>query len=97
LAQLPTGITTAGSNLITVFPSNNNLLFVPVTSGSITEIIGNLTAGSAPFPAHNPGSTWTSITSFSHDNLITTVSNNTSGSAHIILNPISLGRRAIKY
>lgn len=86
LAQLPTGITTSGSNSISV-----------VSGVNVTQ---NASLGLNPAPA-SATSVWfggssTTVTS-TGTNTITATSNNTGGSAHSTLNPISLARRAIKY
>lgn len=83
LGQLPTGIS------VTITPGGGfpNIPLSSLGTSSI-QVTNSATANVAP--ANNSGS-WSSATS------LTGTSTNTSGAAHAILNPISLGRRAIKY
>lgn len=88
LAQLPTGINSAGNNSITVAPTTG--WNVPATQGGITGqrynngtgVLGN------NFPTSTSGGVgdWASI-GFNGTNTIGVTSNNTSGAAHNIVQP----------
>jgi microcystin-dependent protein len=87
LAQLPTGITASNATqTINVQTSNAAMMFggtpTTFTSGGPFTTYGNISEGAVISTGSNN---------------ISVTSNNTSGSAHPILGPISLGRRAIKY
>jgi microcystin-dependent protein len=83
LTQLPTGITSSGAVV------NAGGLNLPAVSGSILTVTVN--SGSSTVVPASPN-TWVNASLSA-----SVTSNNTSGAAHPILNPISLGRRAIKY
>ncbi len=88
LAQLPTGITSSGTNNITVLaPSSLNF----VVSSSIVN--NAVTSGSGP--ALN--SPLANSAGASGSNSISVTSNNTSGSAHPLIPPIGLVTKAIKF
>lgn len=76
LAQLPTGITSSGSNSVTV-TSNLNLAG---TSGNVS-VSGGATGVAAESPASS-NNTWTNVNSMSGSVSISSTSNNTSGAAH---------------
>jgi microcystin-dependent protein len=89
LAQLPTGITSAGtasvaSTINDIVQSIGGLPVVSVNQSSVTayQLLAN--GGGSTSGVASTGSA--SVTS-----------NNTSGAAHPVLNPSSFGRRAIKY
>lgn len=94
--QLPSITSTNPAQAITVNPLGNNALFIPYTSGSITEIIGSLNNGSAPFPAHNPGSTWVGTATFSGNNSISVTSTGTSGNPHPIVQPTLIAECVVR-
>lgn len=85
LAQLPTGITSAGT--VTVFASGSTSIFVPgsTTANTFNPNFNFANPGGAGniVPALN--NTWAQITSWSGSNTLT--SNNTSGNAHPIMQP----------
>jgi hypothetical protein len=84
LAQLPTGITSSGTNTITVSSGGNN-------------VWQNNAAGSTALGGAGPQvNTITTLTS-SGSNTINVTSNNTSGAAHPILPPVALVDKYIKF
>lgn len=90
LGQLPTGITSTGT--VTVFAGGNSLNAVPYFAGSTANIINaadqNGSGGTFNVPQLSSG-TWTGgLNTFSGSNTLT--SNNTSGSAHPIVQPTIL-------
>jgi microcystin-dependent protein len=83
LAQLPTGITSSGSNNIAVGDSgrniptaNNSILSVPVPS-----------SGSLQAPYESGSATWRGVTALTGANSISVTSNNTNGGAHNNVQP----------
>lgn len=90
LAQIPTGITSSGSNAITTQANNGSLKGIPVTTGK-----GNVTtatcggAGSSICPASSSAS-WGGEDTMSGTNSISVTSNNTSGAAHPQVQPTML-------
>lgn len=95
LAQLPTGITVGNASqaFTAALPG-----YVPYGGPSSTAIvISNGTGLSYTVPVNNGGGTWQYATSLSWSQSISATSNNTSGSAHSVLNPVLPGIRAIKY
>jgi hypothetical protein len=87
LAQLPTGITASNATQgITVQTSSSTVMFGGIPAFFTTG------GAAATFSGPSEGSVVST-----GSNSISVTSNNTSGSAHPILGPISLGRRAIKY
>lgn len=99
LAQLPTGITAANaSQAISVSTAGNAHPNLVGTAGSVggVQTLGGSQQASPATTAGGIGD-YTAVTSMAGSNSISVTSNNTSGAAHPILNPVSLGRRAIKF
>jgi microcystin-dependent protein len=94
VAELPTGITSTGSNAITV-TSQNGQLGIPTTTAA-ANISGSATgSGGAVGPASS-SSSWGGVNSLSGTNTINVTSNNTSGSAHDIVQPTILCNRIMR-
>lgn len=91
LPQLPTGITSA-----------NAVQAISVTTGGSLNLLSNGGPNSASATGSGGAFGWQNLptngpVASSGNNAIAVTSNNTSGNAHPILNPMLLGRRAIKY
>lgn len=87
LAELPTGITVATSGAITVSSTRQ----IPSTLGSVTSYNpGNGGAAQAGTPGTTAGGAgdWAAISSMSSSGAITSTSNNTSGTAMSLVQPI---------
>jgi microcystin-dependent protein len=110
LAQLPGGITASGSNAINSSGSNNISVtfagYVPYIPNNSVGSVPTVATGADKAPYATDGSSWSGVNgsnatanniSVSSTTTINVTSNNTGGLAHPILNPISLGLRAIKY
>lgn len=89
LAQLPTGITSSGSNSITV-GVGGTIAFTPNTIQNGTA--GGGANGVFPFSSSN----WTGISSISGTNSISVTSSNTSGAAHATASPMMLATIFLK-
>ncbi|WP_354265389.1 hypothetical protein [Bradyrhizobium sp. JR18.2] len=86
VAELPTGITSSGSNNIVV-QSQNGLTGIPVTTSAANVTQSVVVNGSNSFvPASTSGS-WAGVNSLSGNNTINVTSNNTSGSSHNNMQP----------
>lgn len=86
LAKLPTGITSSGSNSITV--STESSRPYPTTSGGETVSTVPVTStGSLKAPYATGGSGWFGATTMSGSNSISVTSSNTSGEAHANVQP----------
>lgn len=97
-AQLPTLTSTNASQSITVYPGGASTNQVPQTPSSNPWVESSATSGGAFIgPSRATSGGMVSQNSFSAPNSISVTSTGTSGSAHPILNPTLLGRRAIKY
>jgi len=94
VAQLPTGITSAAVNSISVVPTGGSL-GVPVTTGPGNIQVSNCGTGSAICPA-STSSSWGGTGTFAGNNTINVTSTNTSGSSHPILPPLSVVVRFVK-
>jgi microcystin-dependent protein len=91
LPQLPTGITSSNpTQNITVGAGGQS---IPISTTPFTGSTSNTGGNNTPITSGSVGQT-TSLTGL---NAISVTSNNTLGNAHSILNPASLGRRAVKY
>lgn len=105
LAQLPTGIATSGSNVVTVNNTNvGGFPLIPVAAGGtgpISQYAPPGTAGLGQVPyATNAGSAstgvWSGTTSMSGTNTVTATSTNTGGQAHRTVQPTILATTFIK-
>lgn len=81
VGQLPTAITSGGTNTITVAPPGSNS--VPQTGGNITT---GLPGSGSPFAPISTG-TWAPLFSMSGANTISVTSTNTGGNAHPNVQP----------
>jgi microcystin-dependent protein len=88
LTQLPTGITSAGN--VTVVSGGTNIISASVNNPSFNFAAG----GGSILSALSTGAVSGQQTSTGSNTL---TSNNTNGLAHAVLNPVLMGRRAIKY
>lgn len=89
LAQLPTGITASGSNVITVLAGGS----VPLTSGSIvSDSYGSGVNSQIP----RSGAPWGATSTFGGTNTINVTSNNTGGGAHPTIAPTRLATIYLK-
>lgn len=85
LAEIPTGITSSGSNTISV--SNAGLAGIAATSSPGNVTLGNITAGpGSAVPVSTAGS-WFGNASMAGSNTISVTSNNTNGSTHNNMQP----------
>lgn len=91
LSELPTGINSSGNNTITVATSGAN---VPATTGTIAQ--SSINAGGSQSVPIEVGGSWNSITSMTANNAINVTSNNTSGSAHNVVQPTILCNRIMR-
>ncbi|WP_316213380.1 tail fiber protein [Bradyrhizobium sp. SZCCHNR3112] len=88
LGELPTGISSSGSNSITVTSSQN----IAATPGSIGSGFAGSSGNLAPVSASN----WNGITSLSANNNIGVTSSNTGGGAHFNMQPTILANRIMR-
>lgn len=85
LTQLPTGITSSGSNSISVSPSGGNVPFGNGATGIAGQSVASGTAAIVPFIANG---SWIALGSLTNPSqAISVTSNNTSGAAHPIVPP----------
>jgi len=96
LSELPTGITSAGSNTITV-QSQNGLTGIPVTTAAANVQGGVAAFGSGgPYSANSSSASWAGVNSLSGINTLNVTSNNTGGSAHNVVQPTILCNRIMR-
>jgi len=96
LSELPTGITSAGSNNITV-QSQNGLTGIPVTTAALNVQGGVAAFGSGgPYSANTSSASWAGVNSLSGTNTINVASNNTGGSSHNVVQPTILCNRIMR-
>jgi hypothetical protein len=95
LAQLPTGITASGSNLITTQANNGSLKGIPVTTGKTNVATASCGNGTSFCPASTSAS-WGGDDIMSGTNTITVTSINTSGSAHPIVPPAMIAECVVR-
>jgi hypothetical protein len=95
LAQLPTGITSSGSNSITVAAAGGTGIPATNSAASISDGLASGSAGTIHIPATS--NTWHGVDSLAGTNTINVTSNNTSGAVHPILPPVGLVDKYIKF
>lgn len=96
LAQTPTGITsTNGAQAISVQTPGGTTVAANANYSSFGVVTNSGSTSFAALASSASGASF--LSSFSGTNSISATSNNTGGATHPILNPVLLGRRAIKY
>jgi microcystin-dependent protein len=92
LAQIPTGITSSGSNTVSVSSLPFNLAG---TTGAISDGAAQFGGGNTP-PARSGGGNWQGVNNMSGSVTINSTSNNTGGQAHRTVPPAILVTTYIK-
>jgi hypothetical protein len=89
LAQIPTGLTSTGSNSIIV-GSTNGLTGIPTTTSAANVSGANVVVGAGAVVPASSSASWAAVNTLSGNNTINVTVNNTSGSAHPQVQPTIL-------
>lgn len=89
LSELPTGITSTGSNSIIV-ASTNGLTGIPTTTAAANVTGANAVVGAGIVVPASSSASWAAVNSLSGTNTINVTSNNTSGAVHNNVQPTML-------